>query len=110
MLETSPNYTVTQNSFGGNSNNSGPAQATGVFDHVSLTGGAPGGTWTGSAIGPGGPAGGPGPGGRPGAAPFTEARGRFTLTGSGDIAPPTPRTRGPFPPVTPRQSLVAAFL
>ena len=45
MFATSPGYTVTQNSFGGNSNNSGPAQATGVFDHVSLTGGAPGGTW-----------------------------------------------------------------
>ena len=90
MFATSPGYTVTQNSFGGNSNDSGPAQATGVFDHVSLTGTAPG-TWTGTTVGGGGPAGGgPGPGG--GAArrrsPGTAAR--YTLTGSGDIAPVTP--------------------
>ncbi len=65
MFATSPGYTVTQNSFGGASNDSGPAQATGAFDHVSLAGGAPGSTWTGTAIGGGGPAGaGPGPGRR----------------------------------------------
>jgi ABC-type transport system involved in multi-copper enzyme maturation permease subunit len=109
MFATSPNYTVTQNSFGGNSNNSGPAQATGVFDHVSLTGGAPGGTWTGTAIGRGGPAGGPGPGAG-GSVPFTAAGGTFTLTGSGDIAPVTPGPDGPFPTVTIEQSLVGAFL
>src|SRR5580700_7414026 len=81
MFATSPGYTVTQNSFGGASNNSGPAQATGVFDHVSLTGGAPGSTWTGTAIGGGGPPGaGPGPGG--GSAPFTRNGGSYTLTGS----------------------------
>ena len=57
MFATSPGYTVTQNSFGGASNNGGPAQATGAFDHVSLAGGAPGGTWTGTAVGGGGPAG-----------------------------------------------------
>ena len=56
MFATSPGYTVTQNSFGGGSNNSGPAQATGVFDHVSLTGSSPG-TWTGTTVGGGGPAG-----------------------------------------------------
>ena len=48
MFATSPGYTVTQNSFGGASNSGGPAQATGVFDHVSLAGGAPGGTWAGT--------------------------------------------------------------
>ena len=42
MFATSPGYTVTQNSFGGSSNSGGPAQATGVFDHVSLAGGASG--------------------------------------------------------------------
>jgi ABC-type transport system involved in multi-copper enzyme maturation permease subunit len=109
MFATSPGYTVTQNSFGGNSDNSGPAQATGVFDHVSLVGGAPGGTWTGTAIGGGGPTGGPGPGAG-GSAPFTTAGGTFTLTGSGDIAPVTPGPDGPFPTVTIEQSLVGAFL
>jgi ABC-type transport system involved in multi-copper enzyme maturation permease subunit len=109
MFATSPGYTVTQDSFGGGSNNSGPAQATGVFDHVDLAGGAPGRTWTGTAIGRGGPAaGGPGPGG--GSGPFTRKAGRFTLTGSGDIAPVTPGPGGPFPTVTIGQSLAGTFL
>jgi ABC-type transport system involved in multi-copper enzyme maturation permease subunit len=109
MFATSPGYTVTQNSFGGASNNGGPAQATGAFDHVSLAGGAPGSSWTGTAIGGGGPAGaGPGPGGG-GSAPFTRNGGRYTLTGSGDIAPVTPGPGG-FPTVTIEQSLVGAFL
>jgi hypothetical protein len=100
---------VTQNSFGGNSNAGGPAQATGVFDHVSLAGGAPSGTWTGTTVGGGGPAGaGPGPGG--GSVPFTRNSGSYTLTGSGDIAPVTPGPNSPFPTVTIGQSLVGAFL
>ena len=110
MFATSPGYTVTQNSFGGASNNSGPAQATGVFDHVSLAGGAPGSTWTGTAIGGGGPAGGgPGPGGG-GSVPFTRNGGSYTLTGSGDIAPVTPGPNSPLPTVTIGQSLAGAFL
>ena len=109
MVATSPGYTVTQNSFGGSSNSGGPAQATGVFDHISLAGGAPGGTWTGTTVGGGGPAGqGPGAGG--GSAPFTRNGGRYTLTGSGDIAPVTPGPLGPFPTVTIGQSLAGAFL
>ena len=110
MFATSPGYTVTQNSFGGNSNADGPAQATGVFDHVSLTGGAPSGTWTGTTVGGGGPAAaGPGPGGG-GSVPFTRNGGSYTLTGSGDIAPVTPGPNSPFPTVTIEQSLVGAFL
>jgi ABC-type transport system involved in multi-copper enzyme maturation permease subunit len=111
MFATSPGYTVTQSSFGGNSNNGGPAQATGVFDHVRLTGGAPGGTWTGTAVGRGGPVGGgPGPGDGGASAPFTTAGGTFTLTGSGDIAPVTPGPGGGLPTVTIEQSLVGVFL
>ena len=110
MFATSPGYTVTQNSFGGASNNGGPAQATGTFDHVSLAGGAPGGTWTGTAIGGGGPPGsGPGPGGG-GSAPFTRSGGSYTLTGSGDIAPVTAGPNSPFPTVTIEQSLLGVFL
>ncbi len=109
MFAASPGYTVTQNSFGGSSNNGGPAQATGAFDHVSLAGGAPGGTWSGTTVGGGGPAGaGPARGGGPG--PFTRDGGRYTLTGSGDIAPVTPGPDSPFPTVTIEQSLVGAFL
>ena len=120
MFATSPGYTVIQNSFGGGSGNGGPAQATGVFDHVSLTGSAPG-TWTGTTVGGGGPAGGPagggqgpgagpGPGGGPGSSPYTHAGGTFTVTGSGDIAPVTPGPGGGLPTVTIGQSLVGVFL
>ena len=110
MFATSPGYTVTQNSFGGASDNSGPAQATGVFDRVSLTGTAPG-TWTGTTVGRGGPVGGgPGPGGGQGSSPFTRNGSTFTLTGSGDIAPVTPGPGGGLPTVTIEQSLTGAFL
>ena len=109
LFATSPGYTVTQNSFGGSSNSGGPAQATGVFEHVSLAGGAPGSAWTGTAIGGGGPAGG-GPRAGGGSAPFTRSGGRYTLTGSGDIAPVTPGPLSPFPTVTIGQSLTGAFV
>ena len=108
MFATSPGYSVTQNSFGGSSNNGGPAQATGVFDRVSLTGAAPGSAWTGTAVGGGGPI-------NQGAAPaqgpgFGHSGGTFTLTGSGDIAPVTPGDNGGLPTVTIEQSLAGAFL
>src|SRR5260221_13405609 len=82
MFATSPNYTVTQNSFGGNSNNNGPPQATGVFDHVSLTGGAPRGTPTRTPIRPGGPARGAGARGGAGPGPLTKAGGQVTPDGA----------------------------
>jgi ABC-type transport system involved in multi-copper enzyme maturation permease subunit len=109
LFAASPGYTVTQNSFGGSSSGSGPAQATAAFDHLILAGGTPGRAWTGTAIGGGGPIGqGPPPGG--GSVPFTRNAGRFTVTGSGDIAPVTPGPDGPFPTVTIGQSLTGAFL
>jgi ABC-type transport system involved in multi-copper enzyme maturation permease subunit len=108
MFATSPSYTVTQNSFGGSGNNSGPSQATGVFDHVSLSGSSPG-TWTGTTVGGGGPPG-PPPGGGPGPAPYTRHGGSFSVTGSGDIAPVTPGPGAALPTVTIEQSLVGAFL
>jgi ABC-type transport system involved in multi-copper enzyme maturation permease subunit len=109
MFATSPGFTVTQNSFGGQSSNGGPAQATGVFDHVSLAGGASVSTWTGTAIGGGGPAGAGAPGGG-GSAPFTRNGGSYTLTGSGDIAPVTPGPGSSLPTVTIGQSLAGVFL
>jgi ABC-type transport system involved in multi-copper enzyme maturation permease subunit len=108
LFATSPGYSVTQNSFGGSSNNGGPAQATGAFDHVSVTGTAPG-TWTGTAVGEGGPVGG-GPAGTGGQVPYTHTGGNFTVTGSGDIAPVTPGPDSGLPTVTIGQSLVGAFL
>jgi ABC-type transport system involved in multi-copper enzyme maturation permease subunit len=108
MFATSPNYTVTQNSFGGGGNFGGPSQATGVFDHVGLTGSAPG-TWTGTTVGGGGPAG-PRPAGGSGTAPYTHTGSTFTVTGSGDIAPVVPGPGGGLPTVTIGQSLIGAFL
>jgi ABC-type transport system involved in multi-copper enzyme maturation permease subunit len=107
LFATSPGYTVTQNSFGGSNNNGGPAQATGTFDDVRVTGSAPG-TWTGTAIGGGGPtAGGPGPSSQ---VPYTHTGGTFTVTGSGDIAPVTPGPGSALPTATIGQSLVGGFL
>jgi ABC-type transport system involved in multi-copper enzyme maturation permease subunit len=115
LFATSPNYFVTQNSFGGNSSIGGSAQATGSFDHVSLTGSGPG-TWTGTTVGGGGPVNGPGPGGGgpgggQGAPSYTRTGGTFTLTGSGDIAPITPGGSGQgLPTTTIGQALVGVFL
>jgi hypothetical protein len=108
MFATSPGYVVTQNSFGGSSNQGGPSQATGVFNHVSLPPAAAGGMWTGTGIGGGGPV--AGPGGGPSGRPFTRAGGTFTVTGSGDIAPVTPGPGSGYPTVTVEQSLAGAFL
>ena len=109
MFATSPGYTVTQNSFGGSSNNGGPAQATGVIDHVSLTGAAQAGPWKGTAVGHGGPVGQTRAQaqGQPG---FGDSHGTFTVTGSGDIAPVTPGPGSSLPTVTIEQSLAGAFL
>jgi ABC-type transport system involved in multi-copper enzyme maturation permease subunit len=108
MFVTSPNFTVTQDSFGGGTSNSGPTEAAGVFDHVSLAGSSPG-TWTGTTIGSQGPAGLKSPGG-PVSAPYTRTGGTFTVTGSGDIAPVTPGGGQGLPTVTIGQSLVGVFV
>jgi ABC-type transport system involved in multi-copper enzyme maturation permease subunit len=79
LFATSPQYTVVSQNFGGGTNgSSGPSQATAVFDHVSRSGTWPGGTWTGDNIGAGGSS---------GIGGYHQAGGRFTVTGSGDIAP-----------------------
>lgn len=108
MFATSPNVTVTQDSFGGGGFSTGPTQATGVFDHVSLAGASPG-PWAGTTIGGGGPAGLQPPGGRR-PAPYTRGGGTFTVTGSGDIAPVTAGPGSGLPTVTIGQSLAGAFV
>jgi len=117
LFATSPAYTVTSSSFGGDSNNGGPSQATGVFDDVRVSGTAAGGKWADVAVGGGGPvasgpAGGPAAGGPAGSgsAGFTAAGGTYTLTGSGDIAPVTPGPGSGYPTVTIGQSLAGAFI
>ena len=87
LFATSPPYTVLTQSFGGSSSSGGPTQGTAVFDQVGLQGRSPGGAWTGTEIG--GAGGGPA-GERLPKAGFQQTGNRFTLSGSGDIAPDVP--------------------
>ena len=81
LFGASPDYAnVTQNFGGTSQNGGGPTQATGVFDHVTLTGGSgsSAGPWAGSYLGAAEAS---------GIGSYHQAGGRFTVTGSGDIAP-----------------------
>jgi ABC-type transport system involved in multi-copper enzyme maturation permease subunit len=80
LFAASPDYTVVSQSFGGVSTDGGSSQATAVFDHPSLSGGRPGGRWTGGYIGADNSSSG-------GTGTYRQAGGRYTVTGSGDIAP-----------------------
>jgi hypothetical protein len=76
LFAASPQYTVMGQAFAGTSTvGLGPTQVTAVFDHVSGVGGI----WTGEDVG------------RPldynGFGDYHQAGGRFTVTGTGDIAP-----------------------
>jgi ABC-type transport system involved in multi-copper enzyme maturation permease subunit len=82
LFAASPDHIETTHSFGGTSSIGGPSLATGVFDHVSLSGAAPGG-WTGGVVGGSGPPAG-------GAQGYRRDGGRFSVTGSGDIVPVVP--------------------
>jgi ABC-type transport system involved in multi-copper enzyme maturation permease subunit len=84
LFATSPISGHLTTSFGGGSGNFGPTAATGVFDHVSVSGSKHSGSWTGGTIGH--PAG-FGPNGQGPGEGYQQAGGTFTVTGSGDIAP-----------------------
>jgi ABC-type transport system involved in multi-copper enzyme maturation permease subunit len=82
LFAASPAYQAVTQSLGGGENGIiAPSQDTAVIDHVSLSGTWPAGTWTGDYIGA---AYGSGIGG------YHQAGNRFTVTGSGDIAPIVP--------------------
>jgi len=97
LFATSPAYVTATRSFGGTTGQIGPSLATGVFDHVSLSGvrrvrgdGAAGGTWRGDNVG-----------NQDAFGPQTgeletwhRAGAGFTVTGSGDIAPQVPGGAG----------------
>jgi ABC-type transport system involved in multi-copper enzyme maturation permease subunit len=92
LFTTSPvDQQVTENFGGGSNGNEGPSQATAVFDHLSTGGSWQQGAWTGSYIGNGAYA--------PGIGGYHQAGGRFTVTGSGDIAPVVAGPSGPGGPV-----------
>jgi ABC-type transport system involved in multi-copper enzyme maturation permease subunit len=77
LLVASPDDNQESQNFGGGTsqNGGGPTEATAVFDHVS----GPGGAWTGEYMG-GSPE-------VPGPYGYHRAGGRFTVTGTGDVAP-----------------------
>jgi ABC-type transport system involved in multi-copper enzyme maturation permease subunit len=106
LFATSPGHTtVVSQSLGGDTSAGGPTLATAVFDHASLPGLSPSGGWTGDAVG-GKAAGGAASSGHQG---FHQAGGRFTVTGSGDIAPLVPPAVAGFPASTIGQGLVGTF-
>jgi len=82
LFAASPGYSVNTTSLGGGSSTGGPTLATAAFDQVSRQGSWPEGRWTGQDIqgtmDPALPASAQG---------FTQAGDRFTVNGSGDIAP-----------------------
>jgi ABC-type transport system involved in multi-copper enzyme maturation permease subunit len=89
LFAASPAYTqVISQSLGGSTGTGGPTVATGVFDHVDLQGRWPGGTWSGLDIG------GPDALSPQVQGAFGQAGDRFTVTGSGDIAPVVPGDGG----------------
>jgi ABC-type transport system involved in multi-copper enzyme maturation permease subunit len=110
MFATSPNYVQTSTSFGGQSSQGGPSQATGVFDDVSLSGRTSGGNWAGTAVGGGGPSGPIAGVATNQNSGFRQAGGTLTLTGSGDIAPVTPGGGSMLPTATIEQSLTGALI
>ncbi len=79
LFAASPAYSAISENFGGGENGiAAPSQDTAVFDHLSRSGTWLGGAWTGDYVGA---ADGSGTGG------YHQVGGRFSVTGSGDIAP-----------------------
>jgi ABC-type transport system involved in multi-copper enzyme maturation permease subunit len=104
LFATSPTHVYVTSSFGGGNYNGVPTTATGVFDHVGVSG-HHGGAWTGDAVGG---FGGLGPNG--GNEGYQQAGGVFTVTGTGDIAPVTGGPgSGVGPSGTIEQHLVGTF-
>jgi hypothetical protein len=88
MFVASPDHEETTLTFGGSATVGGPSLARAAFEDVTLADGWSAGAWRGDQVG------GPGPLNGAGASPsgrqpegFQESGGRFTVTGSGDIAP-----------------------
>jgi ABC-type transport system involved in multi-copper enzyme maturation permease subunit len=86
LFAASPAYQQISQNFGGGENGLiAPSQDTAVFDQLSRTGTWPASAWTGDYVDADG---GSGVGG------YHQAGGRFTVTGSGDIAPVVPGQAG----------------
>ena len=100
MFAASPAWQSISQNFGGGENGMiAPSQDTAVFDQLSRSGTWPSGAWTGDYLDA---AGGSGIG------EFHQAGGRFTVTGSGDIAPVVPGQAGDVG-TTVTQHLIGTF-
>jgi ABC-type transport system involved in multi-copper enzyme maturation permease subunit len=84
LFAATPGYSVNSTSLGGASSTGGPALATGAFDHLSRQGAWPAARWTGGAIQSA-----TSKALDQSAQGYRLAGGRFTVSGSGDIAPST---------------------
>jgi ABC-type transport system involved in multi-copper enzyme maturation permease subunit len=102
LFATSPVHTTYSASLGVGNGNSSPTEATAVFDHVSRTGTWPASAWTGDDIGAGNM-------GVAQVAGYQQAAGRFTVTGSGDIAPLTAGALNDGPNITVKDYLLGTF-
>jgi ABC-type transport system involved in multi-copper enzyme maturation permease subunit len=101
LFAASPVDQVFSENFGGGVNgNSASSQATAVFDHLGLQDWRQG-AWTGSYIGGGDYA--------PGIGGYHQSGGRYTVTGSGDIAPIVSGPTGPGASITISVLLVGTF-
>jgi len=103
LFVTSPKYTVYSSSLGSGSESSGPTAAAAVFDHVSRTGTWPASAWTGEYVRAGVLGAAQGIGG------YHQAAGRFTVPGSGDIAPLIAGALNDGPNITIRDYLIGTF-
>jgi len=84
LFAATPGYTAISNGLGTTSAKGGGALATGAFDHVSLQGASRAAQWKGEAIAANNINANSLPASVQG---FTQSGGRFTVSGSGDIAP-----------------------
>jgi ABC-type transport system involved in multi-copper enzyme maturation permease subunit len=82
LFAASPGYSVTKNSLGGSSSTGGPTLATGAFDNLTRQGSWPAGQWTGQSLHSVA-----NDSLAASAQRFTQSGGRYTVSGSGDIAP-----------------------
>lgn len=80
LFTTAPGWQTTGSSFGGALGNGGPSLATATLDQVTRSGRWTGAGWQGTAVG----------GASLAAVGYQRSGERFTITGSGDIAPASP--------------------
>jgi len=104
LFVASPLYSTYSSSLGVGNTFSGPTVATAAFDHVSRTGRWPAGQWAGDYVG------GPPPGDEAGSGiGYQQVAGRFTVSGSGDLAPLIAGPSNNGPAITVRDFLIGTF-